>query len=80
MSKQGVGYTPKQAQRLKQKIDREVAKIEDALAALRQAVPDTTASNFAPGAGGIDGIAEEVRAIGHGLNDVIDRRTEGPRR
>ena len=80
MSKQGVGYTPKQAERLKQKIDREVARIEDALFALRRAVPDTDPDRFAHGssAGGIDGIAEEVRAVAHGLSDVIDRRVGRP--
>ena len=64
------GYTEKQAERAKHRIDVQVAKVEDALRAMRALVSDinpTTASVETP--------LEEIRAAADELKAIVDRRT-----
>lgn len=70
-----IGYTPKQAAALERKINKAVAKIEDAAAELRHAVPDCDVNRFSR-FGGVDGLLEEFREIERGLCQTIDRRTQ----
>lgn len=68
------GYTPAQAKRLQHRIDKEVAKIEDAASRLRKIVPDADPHRFTQTLG-VDGCLEEFRNVARGLKDTVDRRT-----
>lgn len=65
-----LGYTPKQAERLKERLDRQMAKIESDVAKLGQIVSDTTH-------GGYFGVMqlEELRDQVSELKAIVDRRT-----
>ncbi|NUQ70422.1 MAG: hypothetical protein HUU17_06310 [Chthonomonadales bacterium] len=71
------GYTEEQAERLKHRIDGELAKIEDAAAKLRKIVPDTDPDRYANG--GINYLLEQFREVGYGLAATVDRRTDDPK-
>lgn len=62
----GIGYTERQAAIAHRRIERAVARVEDALTALERAVPDTTVSTA--------WLAEEVREVGRSLDKTVDRR------
>ena len=62
-----VGYTPKEAERLKHQIDVDIAKIEGAAVAMVTRVPDH--SEY------VDGALEQLRQVSHRLRDLIERRT-----
>ena len=68
-----VGYTPKQAERLRHKIDIEVAKIDDALHRMSQVVPDFGQHEHHP-----NNLAEMVRENQARMDAVIERRTRKP--
>jgi len=65
-----IGYGPAEAQRLLRKIDRAVARAEDALDALTLVVPDLSI--------GVAVEQERVREIGHELAHAVRRRTASP--
>ncbi len=70
-----LGYTKREADGLKREVETEISKIEEAANRLRQVVSDTDPNSFISQGGGVDGLLESFREIGHGLNGVIDRRT-----
>ena len=67
------GYTDKQADRLNRRIALAVAKAEDAVAELRSIVPDADTSRFTRNLN-LDGCLDEVREVGRGLQETVDRR------
>lgn len=69
-----IGYTPKQAERLKHRIEFEVAKAEDAVTRLRNLVPDADPGQFTAQLN-LDSCLDEVRSVGYGLAETVDRRT-----
>lgn len=71
-----VGYTPKQAETRKQLVSKQVAKIEDDIAKLREIEPDCDLNQFMPNFG-INEVTDHFREVEHGLHGVIDRRTRG---
>ena len=68
-----VGYTEWQAGQLLHRIERAVAKAEDAVAELRGIVPDADTSRFTRNLS-LDGCLDEVREVGRGLQETVDRR------
>lgn len=68
-----IGYTEKQANRLHHRIDLNVAKAEDAVAALRGLLSDVDASRFTQNLN-LDSCLDEVRNVAEGLHDTVDRR------
>jgi hypothetical protein len=70
-----IGYTPTQARRLKERIDRQVAKIEDAVLDLGRIVPDVS-THAIPGYDP-EGFLDGAREAGEQLKERVDRRTRG---
>lgn len=66
----GIGYTPKQAQRIKDRIDADMAKIEDTAYAMRRRVGDLGLHNAS-----VDNWLEELREVADELKVIVDRRT-----
>jgi hypothetical protein len=64
------GYTLKQAERLKHRIDAQMAKVEDDVARLGRIVPDTSEAAYF----GVMQL-EELRDQAETLKAVVDRRT-----
>ena len=62
-----LGYTPRQAERLKHRIDAQIAKIEDAAYTMRRLVDDHRCS--------VDNELEALREIADELKVIVDRRT-----
>lgn len=70
-----IGYTPTQARRIKDRIERQVAKIEDAVRELGTIVPDaslSTVQNYNP-----EDFLDTARDAGETLKAAVDRRTKG---
>lgn len=66
------GFTPKQAQRVKDGIDRDIAKIEDTTTAMRNRITD-----IGSGTASVNRQLEELREVAHELKAIVDRRTIG---
>lgn len=69
------GYTPKQAQTLKERVERTVAQIEDATATLKHIVSDVDTERFTSQVS-LEHCLEEYRSVAAGLHDTIDRRSK----
>lgn len=64
------GYTPKQAARIKDQIDRDVAGLEDVARQMRNRVTDIGPAGYS-----VNGLCKSAREIAEGLKRVVDRRT-----
>lgn len=70
-----LGYTPLEAGRVKARIERSVARIEDEMATIRRAVPDVSFGGAFTGPYP-ENVLEEVREIRRALFAIVDRRTQ----
>lgn len=65
-----IGYTPAQADRVKFRIDRWMAKTEDAAYAMRHEVKDISVATAS-----VEILLEQLREIAEELKAIVDRRT-----
>jgi hypothetical protein len=64
-------YSPERAERIKDRLDSELGKIEARVQYLKQVVPDTAAACTR-----LDGLVEDAREIVEDLHLIVDRRTD----
>lgn len=62
----GIGYTKRQADRLQEQLDKDMARIEDAAITMRHRVPDTSE--------GVEEPLERLREVYHSLWATVERR------
>lgn len=63
-----IGFTPKQATRIKQGLERDMARIEDAALSMKRRLTDTDLY--------VEGALDELREQYHKAVEIVDRRTQ----